>query len=117
MTAVWPSQVPAKELHAGYAEAPESNIAEFPVEVGPPKSRRRSSVTTALISFEQILSAGEYDALMDFWRDQLKDGVLPFVRVHPRTRALATFRFAAPPGMRALADDVYRVTLQLRQLP
>lgn len=117
MAALWPAAVPMRDLVAGYSERRESNLAEFAPEVGPPKRRRRSSVATELVSFEQLLSEAEADALLAFWRDTLGDGALTFEREHPRTRVLAEFQFVAPPDVRALGGGVYRVGLQLRKMP
>lgn len=118
MPETWPGTVPEEELAGTFTEEIEDNRATFGPEVGPPKLRRRSSVPTAVLSWEQHLTAAQFAALRTFYETTLQDGVLTFTRTHPRTGASGTFRFTGPPQSRNVAGiDLYRVTFSVREQP
>lgn len=117
MVAAWPAGVPVCWIGGSYSEKPEQNRAEFQPEVGPPKLRRRSSVKTVVVGFLLKLTSAEFDALLDFYTDDLEDGSLSFTRVHPRTNATETFTFAAIPEIVGLVTNKARVSVSLRKMP
>src|ERR1035437_8610620 len=96
MTAAWPA-VSSKAQVGGFTEAPERNIAEFQPDVGPPKRRRRSSITNDLISFSQWYNSADWDTIRTFYRTTLLDGVSPFTMNHPRTGNSQTWIFVDVP--------------------
>jgi hypothetical protein len=116
MTA-WPDTLPACVLDDGYNEQQEVNVAEFAAEVGPPLRRRRSSISTSLIEHLLILDADQVQILLDFYRDDLKDGALPFTRTHPRDQVTeGCFIFTKPPVFTSIAP-YWRAAISLRSLP
>lgn len=121
MTAAWPASVPQFSLQQSYGEQPERNVIEFTPEVGPPMSRRRTSISTDIIDFETIMTFDEYDALVSFYRTDLKDGVLPFLRGHPRNPEVSTneyeFRFMTEPKLKAISPDLCSVAMRVRRMP
>ena len=95
--AVWPASLPTLIPTDGYSDEVERNVISFQPEVGPPLERRRSSVSTNLVSYPVNVTLDEFETLKDFYRDDLKDGVLPFTRDDPITEVQTTYKFAAPP--------------------
>jgi len=120
-TVYWPPDVNQAHIVGSYSEKPETNVAEFAPEVGPPKRRRRSSVSSDLLSWEMYANAAERVSLRNFYRSDLADGVLIFKRKHPATNDMATFQFAAEPQYKEFAfvrgTPRYRVTISVRLMP
>lgn len=115
----WPSSVPQDALLSSYGERPQRNVASFQPDTGIAIERRRSSVSTDDITFEQILVEAEWEDLLAFYRDDLKDGTLTFTRSHPRTGdAGVTFKFVEAPAFAGtLSVGLYRVSLKLVRMP
>lgn len=118
MTASWPS-VTQYALDGTLSEAPENNLSEFRPEVGPVKRRRRTSVATRLLVFDQLLSFTEFDALMTFYSDTLMDGALTFTRYHPRDIGGTTYewQFVEPPKLKTSTYTFATVGISLRKMP
>lgn len=117
----WPSSLPDCVLDADYQEQPENNLAEFAPEVGPPLRRRRTSINSSLIQAAIVLADDEVDTLLDFYKDDLKDGSLSFTWVHPRMAEgspteIACFTFVTPPVLTRIAP-YWRAALSLRRMP
>lgn len=119
MTAVWPSDVPQYALQSGFSEKPERNAVTFEPEVGPAMMRRRTSLSSDLITFQTMMTVDEYDKLLDFYRNDTKDGTQPFMRKHPRNieGANRRFVFTAEPQLSAAGPNYGPVALALRLLP
>ncbi|MCF2522349.1 hypothetical protein [Bradyrhizobium sp. G127] len=116
--AIWPIDVPLRTLQSGYSEAPEKNTADFQPEVGPPKTRRRTSISSDVITCSGNFSSEEWDALVAFYRTTLADGSLPFTRAHPRSGLSMTFKFTGdPPKLSQVRGDVYTGSFGLRRMP
>jgi hypothetical protein len=82
----WPA-VNQVVLRASVSEKPERNVRSFQPEFGPPMEGRRTSVSTDVFAFTGRVTSNEWDTLMAWYRDTLKDGSLTFTRNHPRTAA------------------------------
>ena len=119
MTAAWPATVPQYAQQPSYSEKPERNAAEFRPEIGPPLSRRRTSISSDVIRFETTMTFDQYDDLLEFYREDLKDGTVSFTRKHPRDTdgPDRVFRFTAEPEFRAAGPDYGVVSLQVRLMP
>lgn len=91
---VWPTAL-RTDGAAGVTGSPQTNIAAFSPEVGPPINRRRASVITRTYSVSMnMLTLAEYEAFQTFFHDTLVDGTLPFRRTHPMTGEWHKCRFA-----------------------
>lgn len=117
MTAAWPSTISQNALQSGYTEQPQRNVVTFEPEAGIAMERRRSSVSTDAITFPAVLSSAEWAALLTFYRDTLKDGTLPFTRLHPRTNETETFKFTEAPAIAAVYGAHYRISISLIRMP
>lgn len=116
MTAAWPAINQYAQVN-GYSETPDVNVASFTPEVGPPKLRRRMSISTDVISFTTWMTATEYATFLTFYKTTIKDGTLPFTRTRPRTQATETFVFTSVPVATYIAYNEYAVTISIRNIP
>lgn len=120
MTATWPGSVTLNANVSGYGEKPEANSIEFAPEVGPPMSRRRTSISTDLLSFDtDPITSDNYDDLIYFYRKTLKDGNLTFFRSHPRnpTGPNMEFKFTDPPQWKSISGLLGRASITMRRMP
>lgn len=117
MTAAWPGGVNQNAQVRSYGEAPDDNVARFNPEVGPPKTRRRMSISTDTLSFDLILTSSEYDTFIAFFRSTIIDGTLPFTFTHPRTSVVTTFVFVSPPKLSALSANYYNLAMSIQSVP
>jgi hypothetical protein len=99
-----------------YREVPDTNRATFEPSVGPPKVRRRSTLNGATVSFMLWLSKAQVATLDVFFRDTLKDGVLPFEMQHPRTGTTETFRFEGEPQYEPISQDLWKAKIDMRKI-
>lgn len=96
MTAAWPGTLP-QFVEEGAEETLPDDAIESQIDNGLPQTRRRRIMNIRDHKVAILCDATQLAAFEDFYRDTLKDGVLPFTWVSPRTQAAATFRFRQPP--------------------
>lgn len=75
---IWPAALPACPLRPGYGETPRPNAIVFSPEVGDDIVRRRSTVRVSDIQMSFEVTRGQYQVFLNFFRDELMDGVRPF---------------------------------------
>ena len=120
MTASWPGTVNTTNFGSGttYTETPDTNYAEFQPEVGPPKRRRRMSISSDTISFSLVMNPTEYANFLTFYRTTLLDGTLPFTFPRPRTGSTETWNFVGnAPSMKFLDYGLYEVSMSMKNVP
>ena len=114
---VWPGNVNQIVDPRNFSEKSERNITSFAPEVGPTKDRRTKTFSSDVFSFTQLFSSVEFDALMSFYRNDLKSGTKLFTRNHPRTGVYGTYKFTAPPAVSSISGTTYTVALSMRLIP
>lgn len=67
----------------GFSVSPRSGAITSPMDVGPSKRRRRSTLEYEAINVAFILTTDQIATFKSFFADTLKSGVLPFVIKHP----------------------------------
>lgn len=97
MAAVWPGTLPQYVLEAGYQETLEDQTVESQMDTGPAKVRRRFTNSVRRFQVTIQCDQAQADTFETFYNTTLAGGSLPFEWVHPRTRAVRTFRFKKPP--------------------
>lgn len=121
MVDAWPAAVSLYARSGSFKETPDRNVSTFKPDRGTPLEHRSTSVSSDSLQFETQMTYSAYVTLKAFYRDTLKDGVLPFTRKHPYDLAGAdvTFKFTAEPAFADIADSVDQgvVSLSLRRLP
>lgn len=79
----WPSSLPDEPLQQSFSIAGGSGAIASPMDVGPPKRRRRSTLEYETIRVAFVLSIEQIVTFRAFFTDTLKAGTLPFVFKHP----------------------------------
>lgn len=118
MAAAFPVSITASHqlvLQDSYGETPETNVTAFKPEVGPPKLRRRTSISQDLIGCKLWLLGTEWQALKDFYRNTLLDGTQQFSWIHPRTKGTGVFQFEGdPPKVTSTFGRTFEVQFVMR---
>ncbi len=74
----WPSELPQWLRVEGYSnELPETRMTT-PMEVGPGKLRRRSSLAAVPVTGRLVLRRGDLARLKRFWFEEIDQGISPF---------------------------------------
>lgn len=116
MTAAWPAWITPPALQDGFGENPEPNAIDFSPEVGPPKTRRRSSLSNDLLAVVGWYSSQDWEDIKNFYRATLSDGTLRFTMIHPRTKTTGTWMFVpkTPPKVNSTFGLTFVVGFSLR---
>ena len=118
MPVAWPDDLNQCVLSDGFSEEPERNVVAFRPEVGPPKERRRTSVSSDLVTMPGLVSFEEWELLKVFYRDTLSDGILEFSRTNPVTGESTNYKFTAAPRIsQVLGDEHFKIDVRLRRMP
>ena len=96
--ATWPSTLPQKPLYSGFSETFANTGIRTSMDVGPPKTRRR---TTAGVGPHEVTfyleSSTQLGYLRTFYGSTLGSGTLPFDWAHPITGVTESWLFTGPP--------------------
>lgn len=117
MTAAWPGTLPQTPMYGYFDETPQNNLATFQYDVGPPKYRRRSTASGAVINAQFEVNDTQRAALDTFFRTTLSDGSLPFTWNHPITGVSKVWSFSQPPTYSNQGFNFHRAQLKLLMLP
>jgi len=114
MGVAWPASLPQRFLDAGYSEEPGDNVLRSEMDVGPPKSRRRSTVAPKRITARMVMTKTQFASWKTYHEDTLADGTIAFdlEDANGTTREFFTLSYSA-----SLLDHYYVVTLQLEYTP
>jgi hypothetical protein len=93
MTEAWPAVNLTEIVRETYREEFEDNVSRFKPDVGPTVDHSRTIMATGPIAFDQWFTTAEFETLETWRRVTLKNGVLPFTRLHPRTGDSSIFKF------------------------
>lgn len=116
----WPASIRFIDLYRSLrTQGPQGDVASFMPDVGPPKTRRRTTASYRPISGETPpLTKAELAVFEAFWETDLAGGVLDFTATHPLTGSTATFR---PTGtgyrLVPVGAEKVRVALSLYEVP
>lgn len=118
----WPASLPQAPLERGLEESWPRNVARSQMDVGPPKTRRRSSLDFRRLTVSLWLTGEQVATLDSFIRNDLGDGARRFSWTHPRTGAAVELRFVTDrdqPPMRVVqrGKDRYVAEAELEVLP
>lgn len=113
----WPSALPQALLAAGLSRRRQDAAVRFQPDLGVPITRRRGTAAPYEISGSLVLTAAQLATLDTFFEDTLKEGTLSFTWKDPVTGSGATLMFAGPYSADMQLPGVWRVSLQLLQLP
>lgn len=122
MPVSWPSAFPELPTYIGTTEGPPDVVIRTPMDVGPPKIRRRMTTGSRmcdirLLMTATVLNAASPNGFDAFYVTDCLCGTSTFTWKNPRTEASVTMRFASVPQYRSLGGANYEVTFTAEILP
>ena len=111
--ATWPTTLPQLPQSRGYSEDVDYGRLDFKPSTGDTKSRRRYSRETLRLSFNLLLTDSQVTILLDFFSNDLNEGITKFDWKHPRTQEVADFMFAEKPSIRNIGYNKYIASINL----
>jgi hypothetical protein len=113
----FPSSLPPFQV-SGYSESPAKLVIRSQMDQGPAKTRRRSTAGVKPVKIETPpYTAAQVAVFDDFFVDDIASGASTFTMENPRTETTETFRFVSEPVYTALENEMFRITLDLEQMP
>ncbi len=114
MSVPWPAELPQKILYDGFEEQFPNNLIRSNPDMGPPKTRRRTSVGFKPFKANMVLTTAQTLIFDSFFKDSIMDGAEPFELTHPRTGELITLQVgASPPTYRPAGPGRWLLALDL----
>jgi hypothetical protein len=114
VTVPWAPDLPQCFLHAGYHEQPVDNVIRESMDTGPPKARVRATVAYVSVKAAMIMSNSQRLSFLQFYRQVLAWGTIPFALDDPDGVSRAYF-IVAPPSF-AKVGKSWRVDMALEYL-
>ena len=114
----WPASLPQELLQRGYSQREGDNVLRSQTDVGPPKRRRRFTAAIGKLSGQLMLNHADLATLLNFYKNDLKDGSLSFLFPDPlrpssgqRMNDMITVSFAGVPS-RSSIGALFLVSLR-----
>lgn len=117
MATAWASGLPNYLLIDGAAEVFGGNRIRSPMDVGPPKLRRRSTSAPTSFAGSMFLTTAQAATFETFYKTTLAHGTLPFTWYHPRTRASVDMTFVGDPELIPQGGGEWLLNLTVEILP
>lgn len=114
-TVSWPASLPDDFLSNGYTETPGENVLREETEVGPSKTRRRSTVEPVQVSGTVSMTRAQFQIWDRFYKDTLVYGTVPFA-MKSLDGTLRSMYVIQPP-IATLRDPYVEVALVCEYLP
>jgi hypothetical protein len=117
--AAWPSTLPQCPILNGWDEQPQPAVAAFVPEVGPQKSKRRTTAKVWSCNAVYRMTNSDVITFNSFFETTLEDGSLPFSWPHPITKVSYNWYFdsATPPKFSRTTPKTQTVQLKIMRLP
>lgn len=119
MANVWPTadSFPQKPLAGSSAESDEQGVLiRTEMEVGPAKTRQRSTAGSEFHSYVFRLTATNKVAMKVFFNTTCSHGATLFEWDHPETTTTENWKFMSPPSYRYV-QGYYDCAVELEMLP
>jgi hypothetical protein len=113
----WPEDLPAAPLAEGFQETWPDLTLRSQTDMGPAKTRPRSTAGVGKLLLAYHLTAAQYGVLKNFYQTDLAGGSLRFDMPHPVGGATVACRFIKPPAPLAVTSERFKVMLELEVLP
>lgn len=82
----WPADLPQQPLNEPYARTLRDNVIREPMEVGPPKKRRRATVPVYEVDEVFLLTDAQRDVFWSLYNGVLGQGTVGVTRLTPENR-------------------------------
>ncbi len=117
--ASYPASLPDDFLQADFSESAPDNVIASDMDVGPPKTRRRSSAAVRKISGNVLMTSAQVATHDTFFTATLYDGAEPFDWTDPRTGANVSYLYqpGSPPLYTPAGPGRWIVTIKLMEMP
>lgn len=116
--ATWPATLPQEPIPDSLKETPPNLLIRTEMDAGPAKVRKRFSAGVRLFEAEYMFTQTEMAIWEVFYENQIGNGALSFTFPHPRKWGTTiTARLRDVPQYKHLGVGVFRLTLNLEQLP
>lgn len=117
----WPVTLPQEFQRSGFQRAPKaSNVIAFGTEVGPGKTRRRSTARTkSHTGTVPGLTLAQVAIFESFFENDLADGALTFTWSDPVAGGTATWRFDTEGAysLDEVAKDNWSLSISIVRMP
>ena len=113
----WPSTLPDAPLAEGLQETFADTTLRSQTDMGPAKTRPRSTAGIGKITLAYYLTTAQYAVLKTFYQTGLAGGSLRFDMTHPISSDTIACRFLKPPAPVTLSPTRLKVMLELEILP
>ncbi|WP_069383956.1 hypothetical protein [Halomonas caseinilytica] len=113
----WPASLPQHPLIKEYAETPQSNVIRSQMDVGPAKTRRRSTATTTDAEVVYLLTGPQRQTFLDWLNNDIAGGALPFDWPRPRAGVESVLIKGDPPYNMEPAGQKWRLSMTLEIQP
>lgn len=117
MPATWPGTIEEKLLIAGFSFEDDSQFIEQPMDVGPPKVRRRSTLAYSSQTCAIIVDATDLATLKTFYNTTLTGGTGTFNFTDPLTSTTQVYRFRKPYTVTPVSGTLYRIEMDWQKEP
>lgn len=114
---IWPETLPSAPLASGFMETLPDTTLRTQMDMGPAKTRQRTTAGIGKLSLGFLLTAGQVAVLRNFYQTTLSGGSLRFQITHPVTAENIYCRFLKPPAPAAVSPARFKVLLELEVLP
>ena len=114
MAVPWPAGAP--QFAEGWQEKNNPNTIRTPMDVGPPKVRRRATRLTRQISVTFIGTHAQWLAVKDFFNLDCQEGVQFHTFLHPYEGTTQEFRFMEAPAVANISALGTTITCVWEQL-
>ena len=114
---VWPTTLPQYINQGGYSEQRVDGKLVTAMDSGPTITRSLFSATPVTYSVELTLTSVQVDTLDLFYYTTCKNGVLPFLWMHPRNHTATNIRFTSVPSIKGKSHDTFNVSFSMEILP
>ena len=115
-TAVYPASLPQVPL-IGYRETLADNLVRNEFDVGPPKTRPRSTAPRKQMTWAMNLTQAQKETLVSFFEDSLAFGSLEFQhRLPDDAGQQAIFKFTEPPQFNLISPTTWSVSMSVELL-
>lgn len=112
----WPATLPQRPLVDGWSEAFADTGIRTSMDVGPAKTRRRTSAGEKKYEVSFYMTSAQVDILETFYSTNLASGTIEFTWNHPRTGNSESWRFTGPPE--TISKGIgYIASFGLEQMP
>lgn len=113
-TVPWAPDLPQCFLRDSYAIQYADNVLREPMDVGPPKSRRRSTVQVVNVRASMQFTAAQRRSFSTYYRKVLLDGTVPFALDDP-DGVVQHYTMTAPPSLAPVGLG-WRCEMQLQYI-